>query len=93
MAMHLRALGSWASHKHGTCGAGGLHASDQAHPETDLRFVPVLLAWSQPKPRRGPQPITTWGKNRELSLVINESSSRMPIPEALPPTTQDPIRV
>ncbi len=56
-----------------------------------LRFVHTCR--SGLAPRKALQPITTWGKNRELSLVINESSSRMPIPDALPPTTHEPIRV
>ncbi|MNC72483.1 hypothetical protein D3C75_1235410 [compost metagenome] len=78
VAVRLRALGSGAFHKHGTCGAEGMHANDQAHPETD---------------QRAGQPNTTCGKKRELSLVISESSSRMPSPEALSPITHEPISV
>jgi len=54
MAVRLRALGSRASHKHGTCGAEGMRANDQAHPETD---------------QRASQPSTTCGIERRLPFL------------------------
>lgn len=42
MAVRLRALDSGASNKHGTCGAKGVHGSDQAHPETDVVIGGVI---------------------------------------------------
>lgn len=82
-----------ASNKHGTCGAKRLYASDQAHPETDLKACAGFAGPIAVNREEAPQPITTWGRKRELSLVINESSSRMPMPEALPATTHDPIKL